>query len=480
MNVRYSMWKWVCATFCLNAAVALAEDPKPVFAVDDRAGNVQFRVLREPADGRLEIVAEETPPGPPQDVLTEVLESKHGIVHFTVNTDSQGKYWIGLLCAPASDALRSQLELAADTGLIVEEVSDGGPAKKAGIQQFDVLLSAVVAGKAESEARSLSNSMDLVNVVQAAETAPMKIEFLRRGKKQTLELSPEERPKQAAAVYGIATAASVPGAMAVPPQQPLGLRWAGPIIVNLAAAPIPEGMAIEFQPAEGAPQKVIVKQKEQTWEADVKSLDKLPEEIALVVRQQVAARNTPVARSAVAYRKTAATPPSLVVHGAVTPLPDDVSVTVLRKGSAPAAITIKKGDQTWEATEQDLSKLPKEIRPIADSVLTNHAVPARAMFTTAVPVPWPNVTTVNAAGVAAPQVTKVRTIQPSTVTNVISVTPQTAEAVKAQAAAAKATAAQAKAAQATARQDDVQRQLKDLSEQVEKLRLAIEKNQPKQ
>lgn len=461
MNLRSFAWKGVCATLCLNTALVLGEDPKPksVTIINDGAFNVRYQVVTDSDGGTLEVVSDETPAGqPPVDVLTQVLTPNNsGLLNLAVNTESQGKYWIGLLCTPPTEALRAQLELAANTGLVVEEVSEGGPAGKAGIQRFDVLLSAIVSGKAESEARALSNLTDLINVVQAAETSPLKVELLRRGKKQTLELSPEERPKQAF-VVGV-TSDSPAGVAAT--HKALGLRWAGPMIVNLAAAPVPEGMTIEFQPAEGPPQKVIVTQKEQTWETDVKALDKLPEEIGVLVRQQLDARLA-ATRSAMAYRMSAVTAPSLVVHGAVTPLPDDVSVTVVRKGTAPAKITIKKGDQTWEATDQDLSKLPKEIRPIADSVLLNHATPGRALFTTAMPVPPSNVSNVAPQGAGTIHFNRTRIIQPTTgVSGTISTTPSTIQP-------------------SISTQADIQRQLKELSEQVEKLRLAVEKNQPKQ
>lgn len=461
MILRSSCWKGVCATLCLNTALVLGDEPKPKPGpvAGDGSFNVRYQVVTESEGGTVEVVTEDGPPAqPPVDVLKGVLfPNNAGVVNLTVNADSQGKYWIGLLCVPPTDALRAQLELPAESGLVVEEVSEGGPAKKAGIQRFDVLLSAVIAEKAEAESRPLSNLNDLVNVVQAAETSPLKVELLRRGKKQTLELSPEERPKQGLSL-GVSTLS--PEGIATP-HQALGLRWAGPMIVNLAAAPIPEGMTIEFQPAEGPPQKVIVKQKEQTWEADVKALDKLPEEIGLVVRKQMAVRHA-ATRSAMAYRMSAAATPSLVVHGSVAPLPDDVSVTVVRKGTAPARITIKKGDQTWEATDQDLSKLPKEIRPIADSVLMNHATPGRALFTNAMPVPPAPVTTAVPGGTPTIHVNRAKVLHPTTsYSGVITTTTQAT-------------------GPSTATQADIQRQLKELSEQVEKLRLAVEKNQPKQ
>ena len=43
-------------------------------------------------------------------------------------------------------------------------------------------------------------------------------------------------------------------------------------------------------------------------------------------------------------------------------LPDNVSVTVTKKGSEPAKITITEGDEKWEATEDSLDKLPERAR----------------------------------------------------------------------------------------------------------------------
>ena len=43
-------------------------------------------------------------------------------------------------------------------------------------------------------------------------------------------------------------------------------------------------------------------------------------------------------------------------------LPDDMSVTITRKGKSPAHIVVQKGDEKWETTEKDLDKLPEKIR----------------------------------------------------------------------------------------------------------------------
>ena len=53
----------------------------------------------------------------------------------------------------------------------------------------------------------------------------------------------------------------------------------------------------------------------------------------------------------------------------VSDIPDDVTIMIEKKGDSAAKITIKKGDETWAATEVDLDKLPAEVRPHVERML---------------------------------------------------------------------------------------------------------------
>jgi hypothetical protein len=50
-------------------------------------------------------------------------------------------------------------------------------------------------------------------------------------------------------------------------------------------------------------------------------------------------------------------------------LPDDMTVDIHREGKKPAKITIKKGDQKWEINEDQLDKLPEEVRHEVEPLL---------------------------------------------------------------------------------------------------------------
>lgn len=50
-------------------------------------------------------------------------------------------------------------------------------------------------------------------------------------------------------------------------------------------------------------------------------------------------------------------------------LPDDVSVTIERRGSQPASIVVKQGEQEWRAAEDKLNELPEHVRPWVQPML---------------------------------------------------------------------------------------------------------------
>ncbi len=51
-------------------------------------------------------------------------------------------------------------------------------------------------------------------------------------------------------------------------------------------------------------------------------------------------------------------------------LPDNLEVKLDRKGNEPAKVTVKRGNETWEATSDDLSRLPDDVRPFVQQMVT--------------------------------------------------------------------------------------------------------------
>jgi hypothetical protein len=56
-------------------------------------------------------------------------------------------------------------------------------------------------------------------------------------------------------------------------------------------------------------------------------------------------------------------------QGRRTDLPEDLSITIRKKGKEPADVEVKKGEQTWSVKENDLAPLPDEVRKDVEGYL---------------------------------------------------------------------------------------------------------------
>lgn len=464
MKTSWVWSRWLSGTLCLCGTLASAEEtPPPVAEVQPppqvqviEVQNETTELRTSPTQGTL-VVDPNRVPGVNQ-VFLSADPNQAGVNsfrRFVVLTDDTalepGKYWIGLLCVDAGEALRDQLGLEPDVGLLVEAVTDEAPAKKAGVQKNDVLLSLLVVSddpKAEpkAEPKPLKQVTELVEAVQKSEAKPLRLTLVRRGQKQTIEVTPAERPQaqttptrvtvqlkqaenqlqqllqaqrnQAEAQANQATKEADRAREAVKvldqklKEQHLGLRLAGPMFVVPTEGPkLPEGVSMEFRQVVGQPEQIIVQKGDQKWQLTAEQLDKLPEDLRLIAAQQMAARRgavmPPVPHSGtIAWRSATlgdplagnplTMPPTGYGKGAVsgvstvTRLPEEVSITISRNGSAPAQITVKNKEQIWEITEKELDKLPADIRKHVESMLSprNSTAPSGKIFTARIANPY--------------------------------------------------------------------------------------------
>jgi membrane-associated protease RseP (regulator of RpoE activity) len=207
----------------------------------------------------------------------------------------QSKYWLGVHCAPVPAMLRSHVTLPEKQGLVVLQVTPDSPAAKAGLAQYDVLLR--VGGKPVADAR------DLLAAVEAAKETKLKVELIRSGKPQTIEVTPAKRPAQAANAT-----AQVPeqgdwstieswlegmtrgqaGGGANPPVQ---FRVFGPgaIVPNnvLIPKPLPTNMSVAIAKEGNGPAKIKIQRGNDRWEITEKDLDKLPADVRPFVEQML-------------------------------------------------------------------------------------------------------------------------------------------------------------------------------------------------
>jgi hypothetical protein len=94
------------------------------------------------------------------------------------------KIWIGVRCAPVTEALASHLGRG---GLMIANVSKDSPADKAGVERHDVIVSL--------NGESVDSMDDLVSAIEGIGSGKTgKLVVLRSGREKTLEITPADRP----------------------------------------------------------------------------------------------------------------------------------------------------------------------------------------------------------------------------------------------------------------------------------------------
>jgi hypothetical protein len=209
------------------------------------------------------------------------------------------KYWIGLLGGSILDdnPLRAHLDLPAGQGLLVADVVPDSPAAKAGLKKHDILLRAN-----DSELHEMGDLVELV-ITEGEKEGQIALEVFRRGERETIYLTPEERPADAPVPQGN-FGGGVEGGGELPQefqdllgqlqrgQRPFNFRNFGPgVIVHGDGMPnIPNGVSVSVEKQEGQPTHITVKRGDETWEVvgdDPESLKQLPEDLRPFVERML-------------------------------------------------------------------------------------------------------------------------------------------------------------------------------------------------
>lgn len=170
--------------------------------------------------------------------------------------------------------------------------------------------------------KPLREPLELVRAVNEAKDQKIKLTVLRGGKERTLELQPEKRPAPAVGDEPVARVIALTDGQTGPELAQLerALR------ALQGAAPHGEGLGMWF------------------------------------VR-----------------------PPILTAPGArltvkAAELPEDVQVTIQKKGREPASVVVKRGDKSWDATEDKLEALPEDVREAVARMLGKGHVTVQAQM----------------------------------------------------------------------------------------------------
>ena len=214
------------------------------------------------------------------------------------------KYWIGLLGGPVTPEVRHHVQIPENQGLLIREVVPDSPAAKAGIEKFDILLRAN-----DAELHEMTDLIDLVRTL-GEQKAQITLEVLRHGERDTVYITPEERPAHVALQggnIGPGFEGGIPGlpgefqqlleqrGLAGGPEgQGFDFRHFGPGVVigrgAVGVGEMPNGVTVNIQKNEGQPTKITVQRGEESWEVtgdDAESLKALPEDVRPFVERML-------------------------------------------------------------------------------------------------------------------------------------------------------------------------------------------------
>jgi hypothetical protein len=212
------------------------------------------------------------------------------------------KYWIGLMAAQIvpENPLRAQIDIPENQGLLVASVVPDSPADKAGVKRHDILLRAN-----DTDLREMHDLVELV-LTEGAKKGQIAIEVLRRGQRETVYITPEERPEGAARTqvggggfgegFGGLFGEGGPRELLRQFEEngPFEFRNFGPGVIlrgeGAGVANIPNGVSVTINRQGDEPAHITIKRGDETWEIvgdDPGSLEQLPEDLRPFVEQML-------------------------------------------------------------------------------------------------------------------------------------------------------------------------------------------------
>lgn len=168
-------------------------------ASSDGESNVTRKTVTVTSDGEKTIRKTVTLRNGKEETVTEIIDADGKVTRSGGEGEGKreerepaaepGGAWLGVVVRPAPEALRDQLGLAADEGVVIEALAPDGPAAKAGFRANDVLLSL--------DDAKLSDAGDLRAELKRREPgASVTLEILRKGQKSSESIVLGERKKE--------------------------------------------------------------------------------------------------------------------------------------------------------------------------------------------------------------------------------------------------------------------------------------------
>ena len=303
-------------------------------AVDDSVAQpVQEEALPvEEAEPAQEALPEqsETPVLTPEEAIENTLPENSQPIQPGPNT----QFILGVITSPVPPMVRAQVNLAENTGLFVQTIKPNGPAAKAGVQPYDIIIAI--------DGAAISNTIDLSSKIQSAAGKSQKLTVLRHGKELTLDVTAQ--PADA-------------------PRQPHGLLFGNPVP---APQPFIDPMAPNYDPDEDDPafprlQRFMDRQRQQ-----MDNMRQRMEAMENAMRQGMPgfvpfAPNPALAPAPVPAPNGMVLPPQMNDPNAQVQR-DSFSVQVQKNGNDPAIIKIQENGNEYIVDENSIDQLPENVR----------------------------------------------------------------------------------------------------------------------
>lgn len=247
-------------------------------------------------------------------VIEEVTANDADKDHPASPEASLPKLWLGIALKGVEGDLAAYL--GSSSGVLIDQVQPESPAAKCGLHKGDVVLAV--------DGKEIEGPEDLLNLMSTLkEGTGLKLKVLRKMEHMEISVTPEPRPA-----------------------------------VNLRVATV-EGSPMEFEFEEGQPLNLDLHLRSLGIEPGASSDEKVymfrlgDPSVAFVPDKVELQGNISIQMTKETDGQT-------------------VEVKISKESEKPAKITIKQGDQVQELTEDQLDKLPEELRGWVQSALTGN------------------------------------------------------------------------------------------------------------
>ncbi|MBN1910694.1 MAG: PDZ domain-containing protein [Pirellulales bacterium] len=301
------------------------------------------------------------PGGEDEDVLIAPRDAGSGWIR--VPAAPRSTHWIGVQCIDVPDALRAHVELPEGQGILILEIVPKSPAVKAGLQENDILLKA--------NDKPLGSVLDLVKAVDENKEQEMTLSLIRRGKPQTLKVTPAKRPDQEPELAHnprkLLQQMPVPGRdytlRLIQPQTGVILPKGAPMHL-----PLPGNMTIAITKQGNEPATIKIKRDDQEWNVTEKDLDTLPKDIQEYVRRML---------DGPALGHGMVVPDLNFVPGGIPmpPVPGQVSPPKIRVRKIPLEELDRAINERMKQQFEEMDKRMERIQKMMDQFQQQHALP---------------------------------------------------------------------------------------------------------